>query len=204
MRALRLLVLVQPLRRRRRRAASTRRAAFNPVTPYAESKVRAERDVAAARRRQLLPDLPAQRDGLRRLAAAARRPRGQQPRRLRVHHRRGAASRATARRGGRSSTSRTSPARSSPCSRRRASSSTTRPSTSAQTEENYQVRDVAEIVARGRPGSVVDFADGAGPDPRNYRVDFAKLDAVAARLPAAVDACARASRSSTTPTAASA
>ena len=40
--------------------------------------------------RRVQPDVPAQRHGVRRLGPAARRPRGQQPRRLRGHHRRGA------------------------------------------------------------------------------------------------------------------
>ena len=88
--AIPVLVVVQPLRRGRRRARSTRRAAFNPVTPYGESKVLAEQDLRAARRRRLQPDVPAQRDRVRRLAAAARRPRREQPRRLRGDHRRGA------------------------------------------------------------------------------------------------------------------
>ncbi len=39
-----------------------------------------------------------------------------------------------------------------------------------------QVRDVANMVRDAVPGSRVSFADGAGPDLRNYRVDFAKLD----------------------------
>jgi nucleoside-diphosphate-sugar epimerase len=43
-------------------------------------------------------------------------------------------------------------------------------------EDNVQVRDIAEMVRDAVPGSVVSFADGAGPDLRNYRVDFAKLD----------------------------
>ncbi len=40
---------------------------------------------------------------------------------------------------------------------------------------NVQVRDIAEMVAEAVPGSRVTLADGAGPDLRNYRVDFAKL-----------------------------
>ena len=44
-------------------------------------------DGSPAGRRRLQPDLPAQRDGVRRLAAAAGRHRGQQPRRHRVHAR---------------------------------------------------------------------------------------------------------------------
>jgi len=42
--------------------------------------------------------------------------------------------------------------------------------------DNVQVRDIAEMVRDAVPGSQVSFADGAGPDLRNYRVDFAKLD----------------------------
>ncbi len=41
--------------------------------------------------------------------------------------------------------------------------------------DNVQIRDVAEMVREAVPGSTVSFADGAGPDLRNYRVDFAKL-----------------------------
>ena len=46
--------------------------------------------------------------------------------------------------------------------------------------ENYQVRDVARIVGEEVPGCEVTFADGASPDARSYRVSFAK---VAERLP---------------------
>jgi hypothetical protein len=41
--------------------------------------------------------------------------------------------------------------------------------------DNVQVRDIAEMVRSAVPGSKLSFADGAGPDLRNYRVDFAKL-----------------------------
>ncbi len=44
------------------------------------------------------------------------------------------------------------------------------------TKENYQIRDIAEIVREAVPGSVVEFAEGASPDPRNYRVDFSLID----------------------------
>jgi nucleoside-diphosphate-sugar epimerase len=50
-----------------------------------------------------------------------------------------------------------------------------------RTEENYQVRDVARMVAEIVPGSRVCFAPGGAPDPRSYRVDCSKL---AAALPA--------------------
>jgi nucleoside-diphosphate-sugar epimerase len=39
------------------------------------------------------------------------------------------------------------------------------------TTENYRIREVAEMVQQTVPGSRVEFADGAGPDKRNYRVD---------------------------------
>jgi nucleoside-diphosphate-sugar epimerase len=47
-----------------------------------------------------------------------------------------------------------------------------------RTEENYRIREVAEMVREVVPGSEVTFAEGAGPDLRNYRVDCAKLAGV--------------------------
>jgi nucleoside-diphosphate-sugar epimerase len=41
--------------------------------------------------------------------------------------------------------------------------------------DNLQIREVAELVRAAVPGSELSFAEGAGPDLRNYRVDFAKL-----------------------------
>jgi len=43
------------------------------------------------------------------------------------------------------------------------------------TEENYQVRELAEIVKETVPGSHIQYAKDAGPDKRSYRVDFSKL-----------------------------
>jgi nucleoside-diphosphate-sugar epimerase len=43
-------------------------------------------------------------------------------------------------------------------------------------QDVVQIRQVAEMVRDAVPGSTVSFADGAGPDLRNYRVDFAKLE----------------------------
>jgi nucleoside-diphosphate-sugar epimerase len=43
-------------------------------------------------------------------------------------------------------------------------------------EDNVQIRDVAEMVRDAMPASALSFADGAGPDLRNYRVDFGKLE----------------------------
>jgi nucleoside-diphosphate-sugar epimerase len=44
-------------------------------------------------------------------------------------------------------------------------------------EDNVQIRDIAEMVRDTVPGSKVSLADDAGPDLRNYRVDFSKLAA---------------------------
>lgn len=49
-------------------------------------------------------------------------------------------------------------------------------------QENVQIRDVAEMVREAVPGSTVSFADGAGPDLRNYRVDFTKLESAFPKL----------------------
>jgi nucleoside-diphosphate-sugar epimerase len=46
------------------------------------------------------------------------------------------------------------------------------------TTENYQIRDVSEIVCSVIPGAHVRYADGAGPDPRCYRVDCGKIASV--------------------------
>ncbi len=49
-----------------------------------------------------------------------------------------------------------------------------------RTGENYQIRDVAELVAEVVPNCSVTFADGASADARDYRVDFRKIET---RLP---------------------
>ena len=43
------------------------------------------------------------------------------------------------------------------------------------TTENYRVREIAEIVEETVPGSRIEFAAGAGPDKRSYRVDCSKI-----------------------------
>ncbi|MBN2366996.1 MAG: SDR family oxidoreductase, partial [Calditrichaeota bacterium] len=48
------------------------------------------------------------------------------------------------------------------------------------TQENFRIRELAEIVKETVPGCRVEFAEGAGPDKRNYRVDCSKI---AERLP---------------------
>ena len=42
-------------------------------------------------------------------------------------------------------------------------------------EDNYQVRQIADMVEAEVPGSHVEYAEGAGPDKRCYRVNFAKI-----------------------------
>jgi nucleoside-diphosphate-sugar epimerase len=42
-------------------------------------------------------------------------------------------------------------------------------------EENYQVRDLADIVMATIPGSVVTYTGEGSPDSRDYRVDFSKF-----------------------------
>jgi nucleoside-diphosphate-sugar epimerase len=44
-----------------------------------------------------------------------------------------------------------------------------------QTEENYRVRQLADIVQDVVPGSRIEYAQDGGPDPRSYRVDFGKI-----------------------------
>jgi len=43
------------------------------------------------------------------------------------------------------------------------------------TAHNYRMRDIAEIVAEVVPGCRIDFAPDAGPDKRSYRVSFEKI-----------------------------
>jgi len=50
-----------------------------------------------------------------------------------------------------------------------------------RTEENYRIREVATIVESVVTGSVAAFGPGAGPDKRNYRVD---CDLITSVLPA--------------------
>src|SRR6267378_2354744 len=45
-----------------------------------------------------------------------------------------------------------------------------------RTSENYRVRDLADLVQALVPGSRVRYADAVGPDPRSYRVDCSKLE----------------------------
>jgi nucleoside-diphosphate-sugar epimerase len=44
-----------------------------------------------------------------------------------------------------------------------------------RTGENYQIRELAEIVAQTVPNSRVEYAEGASPDKRNYRVNCDRI-----------------------------
>ncbi|MCX6653742.1 MAG: SDR family oxidoreductase [Candidatus Bathyarchaeota archaeon] len=46
------------------------------------------------------------------------------------------------------------------------------------TEENYQVRELANIVKETVPNSNVEYAKDSGPDKRSYKVDFSKIKSV--------------------------
>jgi nucleoside-diphosphate-sugar epimerase len=47
-----------------------------------------------------------------------------------------------------------------------------------RSEENYQIRDLAEIVKETVPGCTIEFAADAGPDKRCYRADFSRITRV--------------------------
>jgi nucleoside-diphosphate-sugar epimerase len=47
-----------------------------------------------------------------------------------------------------------------------------------RSEENYQIRDLAEIVKETVPGCTIEFATDAGPDKRCYRADFSRITKV--------------------------
>jgi nucleoside-diphosphate-sugar epimerase len=42
-------------------------------------------------------------------------------------------------------------------------------------DQNFRIREIAEIVKETVPGCVIAYAEGAGPDKRNYRADFSKI-----------------------------
>lgn len=43
-------------------------------------------------------------------------------------------------------------------------------------DQNYQIRELAEFVRMTVPGCSIEFSDNAGPDKRCYRVDFTKYE----------------------------
>ena len=67
-------------------------------------------------------------------------------------------------------------------------------------DENYRIRELAEIVDETVPGCAIAFAEDAGPDKRCYRVDFYKIARVLPAFQPQWDARTGRARSSTTPT----
>jgi len=47
-----------------------------------------------------------------------------------------------------------------------------------RSDQNYRIREIAQIVKETVPGCEIAFAEGAGPDKRNYRADFGKISRV--------------------------
>ena len=47
-----------------------------------------------------------------------------------------------------------------------------------RSEENYRIRELAEIVRETVPGTEIEYAADAGPDKRCYRVDCGKIQRV--------------------------
>lgn len=45
-----------------------------------------------------------------------------------------------------------------------------------RTDENHRIRDLAQIVKEIVPGCTIEYATGAGPDKRCYRVDFGLIE----------------------------
>ena len=77
-------------------------------------------------------------------------------------------------RGGRSSTSSTSARRSPASCSRPATSSTTRSFNVGDNAQNYQIREIAEIISATFPGCELTVGDSSG-DNRNYRANFDKI-----------------------------
>lgn len=44
-----------------------------------------------------------------------------------------------------------------------------------RTDENYRIREIAEVVRDVVPGCTIEYAADGGPDDRSYRVDFSKI-----------------------------
>ena len=160
----------------RRPVPGSRHAAFNPVTPYGESKVEGRAVVAPLADDDVQPDVPARVDGLRPVAAPPLRPGAQQPDRLGLHHRRGlpeerrhALAADRARRGHRARLHRRA--------RGAARAVHTQAFNVGSTTENYRIREIAEIVRRWCPAA-------ESTSPRTRRPTSAATAWTATRSPA--------------------
>ncbi len=58
-----------------------------------------------------------------------------------------------------------------------------------QTDQNYRIRDIAEIVASVVPNCRIEIAPDAAPDKRSYRVSFEKISRVLPEFRPQWDAC---------------
>ena len=67
-----------------------------------------------------------------------------------------------------------------------------------RTDENYRIRELADIVAETVPGCQVEYAPGGGPDKRCYRINCDKIHRVC-QTSARSGPLAKAPRNSTTP-----
>ena len=170
--------------------SSTRAPPFNPVTPYGVSKVRVERSSPSSPTTASPPPYLRNATAYGVSPAAAGRPGGQQPRRLRVttgrvqhHERRHALAAAGARRGHRPRLPRRA---------RGAARGGPRPGLQRRPRprENYQIRELAEIVAETVPGCRITYAEGAGRTSAATGSTAAR-SARAARLRAAMDGARR-------------
>ena len=149
-------------------------AAFNPVTPYGRSKVKAEQDLVRLADSRFSPTY------LRSATAYGVSPRLRFDLVLnnlvawayttgRIHLKSDGVH------GGRSCISKTSRVPFSPRSKRPATWSMTRPSTSASRARTTASATSRRSSERQCPGASVSFADDAGPDLRNYRVSCDKI-----------------------------
>ena len=153
---------------------STETSDVHPLTAYAKCKVLVERDVPAARRRRLLADLPAQRDGVRRLARGCASTSSSTTWPATPGPRRSSGWTATAGRGARSSTSSTSARRSTWSCGRPGTSSTARSSTSAATPRTTRSARSPRSSPTPSRAAGPQFGDSTG-DHRNYRANFDKI-----------------------------
>ena len=58
-------------------------------------------------------------------------------------------------------------------------------------DENFRIRELADIVAEVVPGCRVEYAPGGGPDLRCYRVNFDKINRLLPGVPSAMDRAQR-------------
>ncbi len=66
-------------------------------------------------------------------------------------------------------------------------------------EENYRIHELADMVKEVVPNCKIEFAPGAGPDKRCYRVDCSKISPPGSVLQAAVERAQGSACNSTTP-----